>query len=162
MFPRLLLLALVMSLALACGSSPEGSETMATPDGGTSTAVDGGASTTTDGGTSIAADGGAGGTCSGPCKPGGGDDCSCLYNADCSPGFRCGDVDFGTCECGKRGTGKLNAPCTSGNDCETAICLDAKDGKTFCTEPCDPGGETTICGGLFSVCNGFLGLCADR
>ena len=166
MLLRTIAIALSISFVVACGASTNAPATTSDAgqpaDGGTT--ADAGsttdAGTTTDAGPST--DAGTNDSCTGPCSVTSATDCSCIYNADCSPGFRCGEVDSGTCECGKRGTGKLNAPCTGPNDCETGLCLADLANKTFCTEPCQPGGETSVCGGHFSVCNDFLGLCTDR
>jgi hypothetical protein len=144
--------AAAFCLVLSFGCSSEPSST--TPDAGATAD----AGPTPDAG--VAPDAGTA-SCTGPCRPGstGASDCVCTFNEECSAGFRCGAVDNGTCECGARGTGAVSAPCTSPNDCASAICLDTNAGGSFCTVPCMVNGD---CSGTLNVCNPGLGLCADR
>lgn len=95
--------------------------------------------------------------CSAACKPDGGSDCSCIFNDECSPGFRCGTENNGTCECAARGTGKLNDPCTTPNACASGVCIELKDHSQRCTLACDPA-RTDQCTGLMAICNTVVGL----
>jgi hypothetical protein len=75
----------------------------------------------------------------------------CSFNADCGEGLRCACDGTCACEVGARGTGRLNASCTTGNDCASSVCLEGPPPTTLCTEACVDDGD----------CGGDLPICAD-
>ncbi|MCB9642791.1 MAG: hypothetical protein H6728_06905 [Myxococcales bacterium] len=64
---------------------------------------------------------------------------SCGFNKDCPANERC-ECDEQTgcfCKVGTRGTGKNGVDtCTSGNDCESALCIEGNEASFYCSDEC--------------------------
>ena len=79
---------------------------------------------------------------------------ACTFNRDCIASQRCECDETAGCFCadGARGTGQNGIdPCTTGDDCTSALCVEGPDGGSFCSDECsDPSG-----------CTGALPLCED-
>lgn len=63
----------------------------------------------------------------------------CAFNRDCVSAERCECDEATGCRCapGARGTGRAGVDrCTSGNDCESALCVEANGGVSLCSAPC--------------------------
>lgn len=76
----------------------------------------------------------------------------CSFNTDCPEAERCAcdEVAGCTCERGPRGTGVLGVDtCTSGDDCESSLCLEGPGDVLYCSGPCDDDAD---CGGVLPVC----------
>lgn len=68
----------------------------------------------------------------------GGPGATCVFNRDCIASARCacanGDC---VCETGPRGTGRSGVdPCTDGNDCASALCVEGPGGAFVCSGEC--------------------------
>ncbi len=67
-------------------------------------------------------------------------DCPCFANDDCPPDMTCKSFDStGTrvfCVPGARGTGAAGVPCTGEADCQSALCVDIRDGGMACSKLC--------------------------
>ena len=65
---------------------------------------------------------------------------SCFSSYECATAERCETVnaDFGLacCTTGARGTGAAGVPCTTGSDCQSAICINRNDGAYYCSATC--------------------------
>ncbi|TNE51451.1 MAG: hypothetical protein EP343_04970 [Deltaproteobacteria bacterium] len=89
---------------------------------------------------------------------------TCTFNADCPTGERC-ECDEQTgcfCKVGQRGTGKSGVDvCTTGNDCETALCNEGSDGNFYCSGPCESDSD---CQSKLPICSNitFLGKVCIR
>ena len=80
----------------------------------------------------------------------------CAFNRDCQLALRC-ECDEGVCECkpGARGTGKNGVEtCTSGNDCESSICVEGPSGS-FCSDEC---ADDKDCTGNLPSCFPIIGI----
>ncbi len=63
----------------------------------------------------------------------------CSFNRDCVTAERCECSETAGCRCapGARGTGRSGLDqCASGNDCESALCVEANGGVSLCSAPC--------------------------
>ncbi len=63
----------------------------------------------------------------------------CSFNRDCPEAERCECDESTGCRCllGSRGTGEAGrTPCTSGNDCASALCVEANGGTSLCSDGC--------------------------
>jgi hypothetical protein len=69
---------------------------------------------------------------------------ACVFNRDCPDDERCVCDERAGCACllGPRGTGRAGETvCTSGNECASALCVEANGGVSRCSDACDaPGG----------------------
>jgi hypothetical protein len=65
---------------------------------------------------------------------------ACVFNADCPESQRCECLsEVCACRDGARGTGQAGVDaCTTGNDCESGLCVEAASGFV-CSGPCDAG-----------------------
>ncbi len=75
----------------------------------------------------------------------------CAFNRECTRAARCECVD-GNCACalGPRGTGKIGVDsCTSGNDCESSVCLEGPNDALVCSDECTTNDD---CGGSLPQC----------
>ncbi len=83
----------------------------------------------------------------------------CAFNRECKAALRCEcDEDTGCfCKPGPRGTGKVGVDsCTSGNDCESSICVDGPTaGESICSDECK---DDTECGGKLPRCLPIVGI----
>ncbi|MFN7130837.1 MAG: hypothetical protein ACK4N5_02065 [Myxococcales bacterium] len=72
-----------------------------------------------------------------------GEPLECSFNSDCASELRCEcDEDTGCyCLVGPRGTGAPGSVCTSGNDCESALCVEDTQGGHRCSTPCDTAAD---------------------
>lgn len=80
----------------------------------------------------------------------------CNFNRDCQAALRC-ECENGSCSCqpGARGTGKSGVDaCTSGNDCESSVCVEGPSGS-FCSDECTTNAD---CTGKLPVCLPIVGL----
>ncbi len=80
----------------------------------------------------------------------------CAFNRDCQLALRC-ECDEGACACqaGARGTGKNGVDtCTSGNDCESSMCVEGPSGS-FCSDECEDNAD---CTGNLPRCFPIVGL----
>ncbi|MCO4763689.1 MAG: hypothetical protein KC502_19410 [Myxococcales bacterium] len=89
---------------------------------------------------------------------------ACTFNADCPANERCEcSVSAGCfCKVGARGTGKTGKDtCKSGNDCETALCVEGPGSVYYCSGPCK---TTADCGGKLPICSSiaFVGQICIR
>jgi hypothetical protein len=69
---------------------------------------------------------------------------ACSYNRDCVSSERCACSTSAGCRCapGTRGTGRAGLDrCTSGDDCESALCVEANGGISLCSAPCAAASE---------------------
>lgn len=127
------------------GSSGDGGETpeddAGTPDAGTPDAGTDDGGEPTDGGDDApdaATD--AGEPDAGePMDGGGGSRLDCTFNSDCPAAERCECDESTGCMCltGPRGTGRAGYdPCVTGNDCESALCVEGRGGSYYCSGEC--------------------------
>ncbi len=67
----------------------------------------------------------------------------CSFNRECPDNERClcDEVTGCACTIGPRGTGVAGEPCTTGDDCASAVCLEGPNDDLVCTEECED--ETT-------------------
>jgi len=92
-------------------------------------------------------------------------DAVCSFNHDCQAALRCECSETAGCACkaGVRGTGRNGKdPCTSGNDCVSAVCVEGPPGAgSFCSDEC---GSTADCVGKLPVCQSvaFVGTICIR
>ncbi len=70
---------------------------------------------------------------------------TCFSNADCDPANHCSipptadpTVLISCCLPGPRGTGEAGAPCSTLDDCQSAVCAYTPSGP-FCSTSCQPG-----------------------
>ncbi|MBX3196830.1 MAG: hypothetical protein KF894_01635 [Labilithrix sp.] len=89
----------------------------------------------------------------------GGEGTECAFNRECQAALRC-ECDEATgcfCKPGPRGTGKVGVDtCTSGNDCESSICIDGPtDDEMICSDECQ---DETECGGKLPRCIAIVGI----
>ena len=77
----------------------------------------------------------------------------CAFNRECPSNERCECDEAAGCFCilGARGEGALGAACASGNDCQSALCLEGPGGALMCSIECSASED----------CGGDLPLCAD-
>lgn len=64
---------------------------------------------------------------------------TCSFNADCIAAERCSCSESAGCRCvvGPRGTGRPGADtCNSGDECASAVCVEANGGVSRCSTPC--------------------------
>ncbi len=64
---------------------------------------------------------------------------ACSFNRDCVASERCACSDADGCRCapGARGTGRAGVDrCASGDDCESALCVEGAGGAFVCSAPC--------------------------
>jgi len=69
---------------------------------------------------------------------------ACSFNRDCPEGERCSCDETTGCRClaGPRGTGASGvARCTSGDDCASALCVEANGGFSLCSDACAAAGD---------------------
>ena len=89
----------------------------------------------------------------------------CSFNWDCQSALRCECNEATGCACkpGARGTGRNGVdPCTSGNACESAVCVEGPaDAGFFCSDECV---TSAGCGGKLPVCTtiSFVGRICVR
>jgi len=77
----------------------------------------------------------------------------CTFNRECSAAQRC-ECRGGDCACatGPRGTGRNGLDtCTDGSDCASSLCVEAADGRSFCSDECATDAD----------CTGALPRCLD-
>ena len=63
----------------------------------------------------------------------------CSFNRDCPGAERCECAETTGCRCapGARGTGQPGvAPCASGNECASALCVEGSGGGSLCSDAC--------------------------
>ena len=94
---------------------------------------------------------------------GGGEPIPCTFNRDCTADRRCECEEETGCFClpGVRGTGQSGVdPCTDGNDCESALCIEGID-QFYCSDECE---DEDGCEANLPVCLGiaFLGRVCVR
>lgn len=79
---------------------------------------------------------------------------TCEFNRDCKEGLRCECVK-GDCACkvGVRGEGTVGSPCTTNEECGSAVCFDDR----LCTDECT---ANTECKGELANCKGLIGFSA--
>jgi len=78
----------------------------------------------------------------------------CSFNDDCRATHRCECTEADGCGCapGKRGTGRNGVdPCTSGDQCSSAICVEGPTGAHVCSGACATEAD----------CTSVLPLCSD-
>ena len=80
---------------------------------------------------------------------------TCEFNRDCKEGLRC-ECTKGECACktGVRGEGFVSAPCTTNEECGSAVCFDDR----LCTDECT---SNTQCKGELPNCKGIIGFSAN-
>ncbi|MDO9017953.1 MAG: hypothetical protein Q8S73_45305 [Deltaproteobacteria bacterium] len=64
----------------------------------------------------------------------------CSFNRDCIPTERCECSETAGCRCapGARGAGLPGVtPCTSGDDCASALCVEGSGGTSLCSDACE-------------------------
>lgn len=64
---------------------------------------------------------------------------ACSFNRDCPADERCACSESDGCHCtvGARGTGRAGVDtCASGDDCESALCVEASGSVSRCSAPC--------------------------
>ena len=63
----------------------------------------------------------------------------CSFNRECAAAARCECDEVTGCMCvtGARGTGRNGVdPCTTGDDCASAVCVEGSDGTFYCSGEC--------------------------
>jgi hypothetical protein len=64
-------------------------------------------------------------------------DCPCFTNYDCPPTHACKtNGSLVACVAGPRGTGRAGVPCTSEQDCASALCVEDSEGGHRCSDLC--------------------------
>ncbi|MBI5544827.1 MAG: hypothetical protein HY901_13135 [Deltaproteobacteria bacterium] len=93
----------------------------------------------------------------------------CTFNADCTlltERCECDEIEGCFCKAGPRGAGRSGvALCNSGNDCETALCIEGwPAGTSYCSGPCTGSGTDGGCGPALPVCSNiaFVGKVCIR
>ncbi|MFO0664924.1 MAG: hypothetical protein U0174_13290 [Polyangiaceae bacterium] len=79
---------------------------------------------------------------------------ACEFNRDCKQGLRC-ECSKGDCACktGVRGEGGVGAPCTTNEECGSAVCFDDR----LCTDECT---TNATCKGEIPNCISIIGFSA--
>jgi hypothetical protein len=77
---------------------------------------------------------------------------TCSFNRDCPDVERCACEESAGCRClvGPRGTGRAGVDvCTSGDDCASALCVEANGAVSLCSDACTAASE---CPGALPRC----------
>jgi hypothetical protein len=88
----------------------------------------------------------------------------CTFNVDCPAAERCECDEATGCAChpGTRGTGVNGVDtCVTGNDCETALCVEGNGGPFYCSGECSSSAQ---CASHLPVCSSiaFVGRVCIR
>ncbi|MFO0557708.1 MAG: hypothetical protein U0269_06785 [Polyangiales bacterium] len=76
----------------------------------------------------------------------------CSFNRECPASERCECDERNGCRCltGARGTGAFGQPCSSGNDCASALCVEGPNaGQSLCSDECTGPAQ---CSGMLPRC----------
>lgn len=88
----------------------------------------------------------------------------CAFNRECPANERCACDEATGCACaiGARGVGLAGDPCTTGDDCASAVCLEGPGDDLLCTEECE---DASTCPEALPLCTpiAFVGqVCIRR
>ncbi len=134
-----LVFVLIGASSASAGCSSSSSPAGAATDGAVDSFVDSARESSVDGASDVATEAAAK---------------TCTFNRDCPVAQRCActDADGCACEVGPRGTGKSGIDtCTTGNDCESSLCVEGPGSVYTCSGECTGAGD----------CKGSLPKCVD-